>query len=85
MKFVLAPDSFKGSLSSIEVSQAMKQAIRAVLPDTETRAIPMADGGEGTTEALAASIPHEKSPSPVPAPWEKNRRAGMSRRKIEQL
>lgn len=68
MKFVLAPDSFKGSLSSIEVSQAMKQAIRAVLPDTEIRAIPMADGGEGTIEALAASIPHEKISFPCTGP-----------------
>jgi len=49
---VIAPQSFKGSLSAVEVAQAMALGIKRVLPDAETVAVPMADGGEGTVEAL---------------------------------
>jgi len=52
MKIVIAPQSFKGSLSALEVAQAMALGIKRVLPDAETVAVPMADGGEGTVEAL---------------------------------
>ena len=52
MKIVIAPQSFKGSLSALEVAQAMAQGIKRVLPDAETVTVPMADGGEGTVEAL---------------------------------
>ncbi len=52
MKIVVAPQSFKGSLSALEVAQAMALGIKRVLPDAETVAVPMADGGEGTVEAL---------------------------------
>ena len=52
MKIVIAPQSFKGSLSAVEVAQAMALGIKRVLPDAETVAVPMADGGEGTVEAL---------------------------------
>lgn len=50
MKIVLAPDSFKGSLSAFEASEAMKEGILAVDPDVEIVQIPMADGGEGTAD-----------------------------------
>ncbi|MCK5802833.1 MAG: glycerate kinase [Lentisphaeria bacterium] len=56
MKLVLAPDSFKGNMRSIEVCQILEAAFAAVLPDLEIIAIPMADGGEGTTEALVAAM-----------------------------
>lgn len=52
MKIVIAPQSFKGSLSALEVAQAMALGIKRVLPDAEMVAVPMADGGEGTVEAL---------------------------------
>jgi len=52
LKIVIAPQSFKGSLSALEVAQAMAQGIKRVLPDAETVTVPMADGGEGTVEAL---------------------------------
>jgi glycerate kinase len=52
MKIVIAPQSFKGSLSALGVAQAMALGIKRVLPDAETVAVPMADGGEGTVEAL---------------------------------
>lgn len=50
--FVLAPDSFKGSLSAKEVCEAMERGIRSVLPSAHCISIPMADGGEGTMQSL---------------------------------
>jgi len=55
LKIVLAPDSFKGSLSASGVCDAMEAGIRRVCPDAEIVKIPMADGGEGTVEALVSS------------------------------
>lgn len=52
MRIVLAPDSFKGSLSSLEVCNALSEGILQELPESEITKIPMADGGEGTVEAL---------------------------------
>jgi glycerate kinase len=52
MNIIIAPDSFKGSLSAVAVADAIEQGIRAVLPDAELVRVPLADGGEGTTQAL---------------------------------
>lgn len=52
MKIVIAPQSFKGSLSALKVAQAIALGIKRVLPNAETVVVPMADGGEGTVEAL---------------------------------
>ena len=52
MKIVIAPDSFKGSLSAAEVAEAIKTGFRAVYPDAEYVKVPMADGGEGTVQSL---------------------------------
>jgi glycerate kinase len=52
LKIVIAPQSFKGSLSALKVAQAIALGIKRVLPDAETVVVPMADGGEGTVEAL---------------------------------
>lgn len=52
MKFVLAPDSFKGGRSAIEVATAMKTGLSKVFPDAEYDLVPMADGGEGTVQSL---------------------------------
>lgn len=52
MKFVLAPDSFKESMTSMEACNAMERGIRKVFYDAECIKVPMADGGEGTLEAL---------------------------------
>ena len=52
MKIVVAPDSFKGSLTAIEVSDAIEQGIREIFPEAEIIKIPMADGGEGTVQCL---------------------------------
>ncbi len=56
MKVAIAIDSFKGSLSSIEAGRAAADGIRRVLPDAECAVRPLADGGEGTVEALAAGL-----------------------------
>lgn len=50
--FVLAPDSFKESMSAKRACEAMERGIRKVLPDAKVVQVPMADGGEGTVDAL---------------------------------
>lgn len=55
MRVVIAPDSFKGSLSALAASQAMERGVRAVFPEAEVRQVPIADGGEGTVEALVTA------------------------------
>ncbi|MFR1849873.1 MAG: glycerate kinase [Clostridium sp.] len=52
MKFVLAPDSFKESLTAKEVADAMEVGIKKIFKDAECVKVPMADGGEGTVQAL---------------------------------
>lgn len=56
MKFVLAPDSFKESMTAPEAVMAMERGVRAVFPESECVRSPMADGGEGTTVALVAAL-----------------------------
>ena len=56
MKIVIAIDSLKGSLSSMEAGHAFEQGIRNVLPETKVLVKPLADGGEGTTEALVEGL-----------------------------
>ena len=50
MKVVIAIDSFKGCLTSVEANQAAAEGIRDVCPDTEIVQIPVSDGGEGFLE-----------------------------------
>jgi len=52
MKIVVAPDSFKGSLTAIEVSDAIEQGIEEIFPEAEILKIPMADGGDGTVQCM---------------------------------
>ncbi|MGL5086178.1 MAG: glycerate kinase, partial [Clostridium sp.] len=52
MKFILAPDSFKESMTALEVCNAMERAIKKIIPNAVCIKVPMADGGEGTVEAL---------------------------------
>ncbi len=56
MKIVVASDSFKGSMSSVDVAQAAEQGIRMVQPDCEVVAVNVADGGEGTVEAIVDAL-----------------------------
>ena len=52
MKIVIAPDSFKESLTALEVAEAIEAGLKKVLPDAEYVKVPMADGGEGTVQSL---------------------------------
>ena len=56
MKVVVAIDSLKGSMTSMEAGRAIREGILNVLPDTEVIVKPLADGGEGTTEALVEGL-----------------------------
>ncbi|QMJ04802.1 glycerate kinase [Citrobacter freundii] len=55
MKIVIAPDSYKESLSALEVATAIEQGFREIWPDADYVKIPVADGGEGTVEAMVAA------------------------------
>lgn len=68
MRIVLAPDSFKGSLSALEVANFMEKGILDLFPQGEIIKIPMADGGEGTVDALLAGAGGEKHFLPVTGP-----------------
>ncbi len=52
MKIVLAPQSFKGSLSAFQVAEALKRGILRIVPNAQTVLVPMADGGDGTLDVL---------------------------------
>ncbi|MDE7415314.1 MAG: glycerate kinase [Lachnospiraceae bacterium] len=56
MKVVIAIDSLKGSLSSLEAGNAIREGVEKVIPDAEVCVRPLADGGEGTVEALALGM-----------------------------
>ena len=56
MKVVIAIDSFKGSISSPDAGAAIREGIQRVFPDAEVFVRPLADGGEGTVEALAIGM-----------------------------
>lgn len=55
MHIVVAPQSLKGSLDAQEVGQAIAEGIRRVWPNADIRVVPVADGGEGTVQALVAA------------------------------
>lgn len=52
MKIVVAPDSFKGSVTALQAANAMETGLRRIFPDATIEKIPMADGGEGTVQSL---------------------------------
>ena len=56
MKVVIAIDSFKGSLSSIEAAESIKKGICEIYKDAQVKISPLADGGEGTTYALTKGM-----------------------------
>lgn len=55
MKIVIAPDSFKESLSALQVAQAIERGFKEIYPQADYIKLPMADGGEGTVESLVAA------------------------------
>ena len=68
MKVVVAIDSFKGSLTSIEAGMAAKEGILKAHPDANVVVKPLADGGEGTTDALIAGLGGERIDLTVTGP-----------------
>ena len=55
MRIVIAPNAFKGSLSAIEAAEAIAEGVRVAAPDADLALVPIADGGDGTVEALVAA------------------------------
>jgi len=69
MKILIAPDSFKGSLTALEVANNIEEGINNIYPEAKIIKVPMADGGEGTTKALVdatdGEIIHKKVTGPL--------------------
>jgi glycerate kinase len=77
MRILIAPDSYKGTLTSVEVARALAEGWRRVRPEDELRLAPLADGGEGTLVAIEAAggwrrvVTRVRDPllRPIDAPW----------------
>ena len=78
MRVVIAPDSFKGSLPAAAAAAALAAGWHAARPGDEVRTVPLADGGEGTLDVLAAAVPGARweqaqvtgpAGQPVDCPW----------------
>ncbi len=68
MKLVIAPDSFKESLDAQQVAFAIERGFQSIFTDLQTVCVPVADGGEGTTEALVAATQGELQRDQVTGP-----------------
>jgi len=68
MRILLAPDSFKDSLPAAAVCAALKRGVQRTFPSAVCRALPLADGGEGTLDVLAAALGGEFVHCPVHDP-----------------
>ena len=68
MKIVIAPQTFKGSISALDVANAISEGVKRVVPDAETVLVPVADGGDGTLETLVESSGGEIRRSEVTGP-----------------
>lgn len=68
MKVVIAIDSFKGSMTSLEAGNAVKDVLLRVDPNAEAKVLPLADGGEGTVAAMCAGLGGEMIEAEVTGP-----------------
>ncbi len=68
MKFVFAPDSFKGSLTALESCDILERVTMKIFPGTECVSVPVADGGEGTVDALLRAMGGRRVATPVTGP-----------------
>ena len=68
MKIVIAPDAFKDSLNAMEAATQIEAGLREVFPGADGVKIPIADGGEGTVEALAAATGGRRIEAEVTGP-----------------
>jgi len=69
-KFLLTPDSFKGTMSSTEICVIMENAIKEFYPDAQIISIPVADGGEGSVDAFLSALGGEKKFVSVQGPYD---------------
>jgi glycerate kinase len=60
MRFVIAPDSYKGSLTAVQVADIIAEGLLEVFPQAEVLKVPVADGGEGTVDAFLCALGGEK-------------------------
>lgn len=67
-KIIISPDSFKGTMSSMDVCSIIEQGIQNIFLDTEVVKIPIADGGEGTVDAFLTATGGEKIKTKVKGP-----------------
>jgi len=68
MRIVVAPDSFKGALTAAQAAAAIADGVRDIRPDAETVPRPMADGGEGTVEAVLTALDGRRQTATVADP-----------------
>ena len=68
MKVVIAPQSFKGSISALDAARAMEEGVLRVVPDAGTVLVPVADGGDGTLETLVEATGGEIRSTTVTGP-----------------
>ena len=68
LRVLCAPDSFKGSLTAAEAAEAMRRGVLDAAPDSSVEACPIADGGEGTVEAMIAAVAAERVVTRVTGP-----------------
>lgn len=61
MKIVIAPDSFKESLTAHEVAEYIKEGFQEIYPDADYHLLPVSDGGEGTLEILSKALDAKKN------------------------
>ncbi len=68
MKIVIAPDSFKESLTALEAAEAIAEGLRMIWPEANLLLVPMADGGEGTVQAVVDAMQGELRETEVQGP-----------------
>ena len=79
LRVLVAPQELKGTLTAVEAAQAIIEVLRAEHPTWHFDALPMADGGPGTTDALLAALGGEARISTVARPSDAPHRGGVGR------
>ncbi len=75
MRFIFASDSFKGSLSALRIAEILREEALRCFPQARTVSVPVADGGEGTVDALLMALGGEKKQATVTGPDHRSVRA----------
>lgn len=79
-KIVVVSDSFKGTLSSLEICRLARQAVSAVFPACQVDTVPVADGGEGTVDCFIEAVGAERVRVPVTGPFGEPLEAAYARK-----